>query len=457
LERRRHELGALVEGLAGIDRSTLALATSAPGKLVPVSECDTVTEPIQLQARPRDPEALKRLDAVEARMARVWAMETLGQYVKALEEARLVAKAAAETGYAPLEADALLALGLLEQLNSRSSEDSLRGAAAAALRGGSDSLAVRALLGLGMMTGSADRRFEQALQWLDLADALAARYTPPPARLASLARTRGIFLHEMGNPAGALPHLKRALTLSEDAYGLDTAECAKELASIGMVMLALGQVEESLAAHARADATFERLLGPKHPYTGISLSYHGISRLGAGHFAEALALFTRVLHIQEEVYGKDHPRTAQPRRYLGEVLHFQGEHSRAVEQLRLSIQVSRSAKAPALWEVGEATSVLVGSLRELGRFDEAVALQQALLAEQRQVYGRKDRMVAASLVALAEVHAARGRHEEAEKSATEALAVAGAVKDGRAVAAKAARVTGEAAWRLGRLEQALEL
>jgi tetratricopeptide (TPR) repeat protein len=457
LEQRRRELGALVVGLAGIDRSTLLLATSAPEKLVPVSECDTVTESARQQARPRDTEALRRLEAVEQQLANVWAMETLGQYVAGLEEARRTAKAAAETEYAPVEAEALLALGLLEQLNSRSPEASFRRAATVALRGGTDSLAMRAFLGLAVMTGAGDRRMDQGLQWLDVADALAARASAPPSRLASLARVRGVFLRETGDSAGALAHLQRSLAASEEAYGPDSTACAKDLASMGPVLLTLGQVDASLAAHARADAIFERELGPRHPFTAISLNNHGVSRLNAGHFEEAQALFSRVLRIREEVYGRDHPRTALPLMNLGEVFHFQGEHARAIEQLRLAIGVSRSAKPPALWEVAEATGFLVGSLRELGRFDEALATQQALLAEQRKAYGEKDRNVAASLVVLAELHAARGHPAEAAKSASEALAVAEAVKDGKAVVAQAARVAGEAALRLGRLEQALTL
>jgi tetratricopeptide (TPR) repeat protein len=457
LEQRRRELGALVEGLAGIDRSTLLLATSAPGKLVPVSECDTVSEPARQQVRPRDAEALRRLEAVEQQLAHVWAMETLGQYVAGLEEARRAAKAAAETGYAPVEADALLALGLLEQLNSLPSEGAFHRAAAVALLGGSDDLAVRAFHGLALMTGVGGRRLDQGLQWLDLADALATRSAAPVSLRASLAHTRGVLVRETGDSAGALAHLQRSLALKEEAYGPEGVQHAKDLASMGPMLIALGRVDEALAAHARADTLFERELGPRHPFTAVSLNNHGVSRMNVGHFEEALALFSRTLRIREEVYGKDHPRTSLPLMNLGEVFHFQGQHARAVEQLRLAIGVSRSAKPPALWEVAEATGFLVGSLRELGRFDEALATQQALLAEQRKAYGEKDRTVAASLVALAEVHAAQGRHDEAARVALEALAVAEAVKDGRAVAGQAARVAGEAHWRLGRLERALEL
>jgi tetratricopeptide (TPR) repeat protein len=457
LEQRRRELGALVERLAQADGTMLLLATSATGQLPPVSVCDEGVVPGRQEPLPRDAEARQKIDAVEQQLARVWAMHSLGQYVAGLEEARRAARAAAETGHAPTEADALVALGLLEQLNSQSPEDTYRRAATAALRGGADLAAASAFHGLALMTGAGERRLEQGLQWLDLADAAAARSPPRSKVHALLAHSRGAFLRELGDATGALTHLQRSLAWNEQAYGPDQAPSAKDLASIANVLFDLGRVEEALAAHARADAIFERTLGPRHPFLSISLNNHGVTLMSAGHFEQALERFSRVLSIREEVYGQGHPRTALPLLNMGEVFHYRGEHARAVEQLRQAIQVSRSARTAALWEVGEATGFLVGSLRELGRFDEALRTQQALLAELRQVKGEQDRLVAAALVALAEVHAARGSHEEAARAARDALAMADAVRDGRVVALSAARVAGEAHARLGRLEVALEL
>jgi tetratricopeptide (TPR) repeat protein len=457
LEQRRRELDALVERFLQADGRVPLLATSAVGKLPPVSECDTVSEPTGQQPRPQEAEAARRLDAVEQQLARVWAMENLGQYTAGLEEARRAVKAAAETGYAPAESEALGALGLMEQLNSLPSGESYHRSAATGLRGGSADATARAFHGLAIMTGFGERKLAEGLQWVELAEAALARAQPSPTIRSLLAHTRGMLLREMGDTPGALASFQRALAWSEQVHGAEGAECAKDLAGMAPVMLSLGRVEEALATHARADAIFERVLGPRHPFLSVSLNNHGVSRMDAGHFDDALALFSRVLRIREVVYGKGHPRTALPLMNMGEALHFQGEHARAVEQLRLAIPVSRAAKPPSLWEVAEATGFLVGSLRELGRFEEALRTVQALLVEQRQANGERDRSVAASLVVLAEVHAARGRHEDAARTATEALEMADAVKDGRVVAMSAARVAGAAHLRLGRLDRALEL
>jgi len=53
----------------------------------------------------------------------------------------------------------------------------------------------------------------------------------------------------------------------------------------------------------------EKVLGPEHPYTALSLN--NLARLyhAQGNYCEALPLYQRALAIYEQVLGPEHPDT----------------------------------------------------------------------------------------------------------------------------------------------------
>jgi tetratricopeptide (TPR) repeat protein len=72
---------------------------------------------------------------------------------------------------------------------------------------------------------------------------------------------------------------------------------------------AFASYREAQLLEERSLAIRERVLGPEHPGTALSLHYLGFLIQLQGHFAEARPIYERALAINQKVLGTDHPAT----------------------------------------------------------------------------------------------------------------------------------------------------
>ncbi len=113
LERRRSEMGALTTLLArGPDGEVLDRAAAASLALGGLSPCADAAALAAAIPPPADAAARARVDGLRSRLAEITALDDAGKYQDALALALPLVGEARATGYAPVEAEALLALGL---------------------------------------------------------------------------------------------------------------------------------------------------------------------------------------------------------------------------------------------------------------------------------------------------------------------------------------------------------
>ena len=87
----------------------------------------------------------------------------------------------------------------------------------------------------------------------------------------------------------------------------------------------MGNLTQAQSHLERALAIKERVLGPEHPDTALSLNSLGLLRQEQGDLAGAQQYYERTLVILERVLGPEHPDTAQSLNNLGALLQAQGD------------------------------------------------------------------------------------------------------------------------------------
>ncbi|MGA7325537.1 MAG: tetratricopeptide repeat protein, partial [Rhodomicrobium sp.] len=90
-----------------------------------------------------------------------------------------------------------------------------------------------------------------------------------------------------------------------------------------------GKYREAAAIAEKALALAERVLGPEHPDTLISVGSLALLNKAQGRYGEAERLFKRALEVSERVLGPEHPGTLQSVNNLALLYEAQGRYGEA--------------------------------------------------------------------------------------------------------------------------------
>jgi eukaryotic-like serine/threonine-protein kinase len=347
LNERLGNLRALTDVFSKADDGVVQNAVSAAGALPRLDECADVAGLRAVVKPPRDPDMLRRVEALRVDLARATALRNSGQCRAAEAGAGPLATAAQATRYAPLVADTLMELGLLGEfcIDPARAAGLVKGAYAAAVAGHKNAVAVHAAAELCLLLG--DR----------LGDAAAARDWAPIARASLESQAHDDFLE--------------ALVLDAE----------------GIVLATEGDLAGRTAKQRAAAALTSKTLGPDHPFTLAGLMNIGDGLSGAGHYEEARVADLTALAAAERVYGPVHTVVAADANNLCEALNRLGRYDEAR---------AACGRALAVWkEVGAAPVVRAYGLTGLGtalvgegRAVEAIApLEEAVAARAASTVG----------------------------------------------------------------------
>lgn len=347
LSQRLSQLDALVGVFEKADDDVVERAVDATHALPDVDDCGDA-EALLAPVRPPEDEAGRQaVEEVRRQIAGASALRTGGRYDEALERARAAAERSRETGYRPVEAEALLELGLVEVYagDLKASEGHLREAMWAAEAGKHDAVAADALIRLVSVVGKELERHADGH--------LIARHAE-----AALERLGGDALRE-----------------------------ADLLSNLGTVLVAEGKYEEALERHERALELRERELDAEDPRIGSSLGNLGTVLRLLGRYRESRATHERALAVREAALGADHPEVAKTVTNLANVLRMTGENERALELQQRAVASLRASLSPDHPHLAKAIGNLGNAYWAVGRHDEAVAhhLQAAEVFE--RVFG----------------------------------------------------------------------
>jgi tetratricopeptide (TPR) repeat protein len=125
--------------------------------------------------------------------------------------------------------------------------------------------------------------------------------------------------------AQARPLYERALAIKEKVLGPDHPATALSLNNLALLLADQGDLAGARQLHERALAIREKALGAGHPDTAESLNNLALLLKDQGELAGARPLFERALAIYEKVLGPHHPSTATGLNNLALLLQDEGD------------------------------------------------------------------------------------------------------------------------------------
>jgi tetratricopeptide (TPR) repeat protein len=148
-------------------------------------------------------------------------------------------------------------------------------------------------------------------------------------RAADLCLNLGFFLKMVGEFASARPYYERSLVIREKVSGPEHPATAVSLNNLGYVLASQGNYAGARGHYERVLMINEKVLGADHPITALSLNNLGYLLSLQGDDIGAHGYYKRALAIQEKVLGSEHPDTALSLNNLGALLDSQGKYDEA--------------------------------------------------------------------------------------------------------------------------------
>lgn len=415
---RLKDMSSVVEALEHADDGVVSHARSLADSLTPVAVCADVAA---LRARvkpPADPAVAKRIEELQGDLRRAKTMALAGKLRDALPIAAAASSAADAIGYAPLQAEASYRFGGLTGMTGdleHGQAELLRGAHFADAAG--DDRTRTEICRLLMY--NAGRQGKADLVPVFREEAMAAierRGGDDQAQARLLASLAGAQV-ELGQFVDAQATGKKALALSEKAFGPDARSVSDALINLGIADAKLGALGDARHEFERASSILVGQLGAEHPDSVVSESNIADVALLALDLAAAESHYRHVVTVAEATWGKEHFRVGRYLAGLGETLLVEKRWDEAEPMERHALAISEKALGAQhprlvepLWGIGVA-------LMGLGRAREAIApLERALTLRVDDPY-----LAARAKLALAEALAATGGDaQRARKLAAEA-------------------------------------
>ncbi len=348
LERQRTELAELVELLAKGGPDIVRNATVTARRLTPLDTCADAEALMSDTALPTDPVARAELAAIQREVARGRLMLNAARFADGLTIARTAVERASKMSYPPIEAEALLLDGQLEnQIGELAKAEALlTRAAERADIGRDDRVKATALVELVYLLGHSMGESAKADIVSQLASSALARVGNLRELEALLARNTGALRFVEGRYDEARTLFEHCLALRRTLFGENHPDVATALDHLGTATLRLGKPDEALAFHARAVEILERVLGAEHPSTAQAINNLGTAYASQNNLDEAERLYRKALELWQRTLGDKHSEIAVARANLGALALARGDHAAAIAEFGKALEIERAALGP---------------------------------------------------------------------------------------------------------------
>jgi eukaryotic-like serine/threonine-protein kinase len=332
LHRRFESLRSLVELLEQADAAVVEHAVEAARALETIESCESDDG---RPAPPADPATRKKLEELDALLARVRVEEQAGRREQALALANDAVRQADALGlrWSQAEASFELALAADDDGDGKPSRAAFEAAFSAGLAAGHEAVVSRAAMGIAGLV-SRTGELEEADRWLELAAAAIARRGEQVGDLAQLEGARGRIDFHRGAFESALDHFRRSLELEATAGRSDHPSRGSTLLNIGMVLSRLGRYDEALASLDEALAHEQRHFGESHPHAVRVLAALCDVRNHTDQLDAALAACEQGIAFTRQTAKADDPRLVHLYTNYGTVLFRAGRYAQT-EQVYL--------------------------------------------------------------------------------------------------------------------------
>ncbi len=235
-------------------------------------------------------------------------------------------------------------------------------------------------------------------------------------------RKLGRVLSQQGRWREAEPLLREAMEIEAEHSSADNVSRGTALAELNFVLRSKGDHRASEEVSRQALALYRANLG-KHQYTAVTLLNLGRALTSLAKYEEARVTLDEAWTMLRDIFGTEHPHAARVLSARAELELARGHYQSAEHELRGVIALSRRLFDPKHREVAANINLLGIAIRQLGRLDEGLKLQQEALAFRIDSLGADHSTLAPVYRDLAVTHIARNDLAAAEVALREAMRI----------------------------------
>eukprot|EP00798_Chlamydomonas_sp_ICE-L_P018725 gene18725-25256_t len=216
-----------------------------------------------------------------------------------------------------------------------------------------------------------------------------------------------------GDLTGALAEAEAAEEEMQRILGPEHPDTLLSLNNLAGCLRDLGRSSDALPSYKRSLEVRERTLGPEHPDTLGSVNGLASCLSDLGWSSDALPLYERALEVRERTLGPEHPRTLGSLSNMASCLSDLGRVSDALPLYERALEVRERTLGPEHPSTLGSLTCLASCLDALGRSSKALPLYERALAVRERTLGPEHPSTLGSLGGLADCLSALGRSSDA--------------------------------------------
>jgi tetratricopeptide (TPR) repeat protein len=198
--------------------------------------------------------------------------------------------------------------------------------------------------------------------------------------------------------------MERSLRINEKVLGPEHPNTAISLNNLSQLYQRMGFYDKALPPMERSLRINEKVLGPEHPGTGTILCNLGMLHERMGLYDKALPLCERSLRITEKALGLEHPDTATSLNILA-ILYYQMDfYDKALLLYERSLRIKEKVFSPEHPETATCINNLASLYERMGLYDKALPLSERSLRIREKVLGPDHPQTADSLAFIGNLY-----------------------------------------------------
>ena len=219
-----------------------------------------------------------------------------------------------------------------------------------------------------------------------------------------------------------LPHAQSCAVLIEQ-WNMAFIEAARLLFQTATYLQRRAQNTQAESLHQQTLALREKLLGPEHSDTALSLSSMAWLYFAQGKYSQTGQLAQRGLEIREKLLGPEHPDVADSLNQLAVLYRTQGRYEQAEQFLQQALTIYIQTRGIEHSDTAFCLQNLAVLYRSQRNYTQAERLSRRVLEIREKILGPEHPETAYSLSQLAELYYAQGKYEQAEPLYQRALEI----------------------------------
>ncbi len=248
------------------------------------------------------------------------------------------------------------------------------------------------------------------------------RFKEQPMTELAIRLAVGDALRGIGHEARAVPHLLRALEISQTRLGPEHPETLRCMDKLGATYAEAGDLDRAVPLLEKTLKLRQARLGPDHPDTLATMNNLGSAYVHvAGKLEDAVRLLEQVVGRRKAVLGPDHPSTLDSMAWLGTANAYAGHLDRSVPLFEQTLKLRKARLGPDHPDTVASMNNLVAAYMDAGKPEKAVPLCEETLRFQLAIFGPNHPDTIASKHNLGAAYVTLGRLDEGMRLLEEVL------------------------------------